>query len=161
MSRAISAIGLGSNLGDPAAQLRAALAQLRTLEATELLAVSGFYRSAPQGDAAQPDYVNTCALVRTALSPLALLDALQGIEQAQGKVRRGHWQAREIDLDLLVHGDAMIQSERLTLPHPWLHRRDFVLVPLAEIAPDLVVPGRGRVRALLENLSERFILERL
>lgn len=155
------AIGLGSNLGDPAVQLDAAVERLAAHPQVALEQVSSYYRSAPQGDVEQPDYVNACAVIRTALPPHDLLDVLQCIERELGKIKRGHWQAREIDLDLLTYGTAVIQSERLTVPHPWLHRRDFVLVPLAEIAPDLQVPGHGRVADLLAQLPDHFILERL
>jgi 2-amino-4-hydroxy-6-hydroxymethyldihydropteridine diphosphokinase len=161
MSTEQAAIGLGSNLGDPVAQLQAALERLQAHNVIALLATSGLYRSAPQGDAEQPDYVNACALIETALDPHALLAALQAIERELGKVKRGHWQAREIDLDLLLYGHAVIQSDDLTVPHPWLHKRDFVLVPLAEIAPDWMVPGLGSVSDLLAQLPDHFILERL
>ncbi len=161
MNAVQAAIGLGSNLGNPATQLDTALTHLAAHPAIELDAVSSYYRSAPQGDAEQPDYINACALIHTALDPHTLLDVLQAIEGDLGKIKRGHWQAREIDLDLLTYGHAVIQSERLTVPHPWLHRRDFVLVPLAEIAPDLQVPGHGRVADLLTDLPDHFILERL
>jgi len=161
MNSVQAAIALGSNLADPVAQLDTAIERLTAHPLISVESVSGYYRSAPQGDIEQPEYVNACALIRTALDPYGLLDVLQEVKQAMGKRKRGHWQPREIDLDLLTHGGAVIQSDRLTVPHPWLHRRDFVLVPLAEIAPDLQVPGYGRVQDLLESLSERFILERL
>ncbi|SIN86959.1 2-amino-4-hydroxy-6-hydroxymethyldihydropteridinediphosphokinase [Sulfurivirga caldicuralii] len=161
MSTVQAAIGLGSNLGDPISQLQAALQRLQAHDAISLTATSSFYRSAPQGDAEQPDYVNACALIETTLAPHALLAALQAIERDLGKIKRGHWQAREIDLDLLLYGDAVIQSDDLTVPHPWLHKRDFVLVPLAEIAPDWMVPGKGSVSEMLAQLPDHFIQERL
>ncbi len=143
-SRLKAYIGLGANLGDPAAQLRAALRELQAR--VELLAVSSFYRTAPLGPPGQPDYCNAACAIASTLEPEAMLDLLQGIEQAAGRDRSGErWGPRVLDLDLLHVEGRTLQSPRLTLPHPELHRRAFVLVPLAEIAPDLLIPGLGRV----------------
>lgn len=134
-------IGLGSNLGDPAGQLRSALRALAALPETRLAARSSLYRSAPLGPVDQPDYVNGVAALETFLTPLALLERLNAIEAAQGRVRDGQrWGPRTLDLDLLLYGDERIDSPRLSLPHPGLGQRDFVLVPLYEIAPDLTLP---------------------
>ncbi len=148
MERVLAAIGLGSNLNDPAGQVRAALSALAALPESELVAASSLYRNPPMGPQDQPDYVNAVALLRTALEPLPLLAELQAIERRQGKRFLRHWGPRTIDLDLLLYGDRRIREPRLTVPHPGLHERAFVLYPLAEIAPDLMVPGKGRVKDL-------------
>ena len=145
-------VALGANLGHPAAQLQAAVRALEALPQTQLGKVSSFYRSAAIGPAGQPDYCNAVAQLDTALDPLPLLDALQAIEARAGRVRGERWGARVLDLDLLLHGDTVCNSERLTLPHPALAQRAFVLLPLAEIAPDLAIPGLGKVRELLHRL---------
>jgi 2-amino-4-hydroxy-6-hydroxymethyldihydropteridine diphosphokinase len=145
-------VGLGSNLGDSVGEVERALAEIATLPGTALVARSSLYRTAPihaDGD----DYVNAVAHVRTTLVPLALLAALQAIERAHGRERPFANAPRTLDLDLLVHGDAVVASAPLTLPHPRLHERAFVVVPLAEIAPGLVVPGRGAVTGLLRAVA--------
>ena len=141
-------IGLGSNLGDRVAELDRAFYEIARLPATTLIARSAYYQSAPL-DAPGDDYVNAVAEVRTSLAPLDLLRALQGIEQAHGRDRPFPRAPRTLDLDLLLHGTGMLHTPELELPHPRLAERAFVLVPLAEIAPGLDVPGRGRVEVLL------------
>ncbi len=145
-------IGLGANLGNPAAQLQAAVTALAALPGTQLLRVSRSYRSSAIGPAGQPDYCNAVAAVESELTPLALLDALLAIEDAAGRVRGERWGARVLDLDLLLHGQTVCSSERLTLPHPELAFRDFVLWPLTEIAPDVHIPLLGPARQLLAAL---------
>jgi 2-amino-4-hydroxy-6-hydroxymethyldihydropteridine diphosphokinase len=140
-------IGLGSNVGDRVAEIERALAEIAALPETTLVARSSLYRTAPV-EAGGDDYVNAVARVRTTLAPTALLHALQAIELGHGRQRPFANAPRTLDLDLLLHGDAAVASDALTLPHPRLHHRAFVVVPLAEIAPDLVVPGRGTVAAL-------------
>jgi 2-amino-4-hydroxy-6-hydroxymethyldihydropteridine diphosphokinase len=135
-------VGVGANLGDAAATVREALAALQTLPASRVLACSSLYRSAPI-DAHGPDFVNAVAELRSALEPEALLAELQTIEQRFGRERPYHHAPRTLDLDLLLHGDRVRDSATLTLPHPRLHQRAFVLLPLAEIAPDLVLPRHG------------------
>ena len=135
-------MGLGANLGDARATLFAALDALAGLPETLLVARSSCWRSAPV-DASGPDYLNAVAGLDTGLSPEALLAALQAIEDDHGRTRPYRHAPRTLDLDLLLHGDAVLQSARLTLPHPRLHLRAFVLEPLAELAPDLVIPGQG------------------
>ena len=140
-------IGLGGNLDQPAARIRKARAALAVLPNTREAAFSRLYRSAPMGPADQPDYVNAVMALDTQLEPIALLDHLQAIENAQGRVRLGErWGPRTLDLDLLLYGEDIIEHERLTVPHPGLHQREFVLYPLFEIAPDLSIPGRGALR---------------
>lgn len=145
-------IGLGSNLEDPRAQVERALEALARLHRSELLRCSPLYRSAPMGPADQPDYVNTVAALRTGLSPLDLLDALQEIEKAQGRQRGPQrWGPRTLDLDVLLYGESIVESPRLTVPHPGLTERNFVLVPLFDIAPDLILPDGRRLAALAET----------
>lgn len=149
----VAAIGIGSNLNDPVAQVRAALAALAAVPAAELLAASSLYRNPPMGPQDQPDYVNAAALLRTTLPPLQLLQQLQAIEQRQGKRFQQHWGPRIIDLDLLLYEQQCIHEPQLVVPHPGMHERAFVLYPLAEIAPDLIVPGRGRIQDLAAAYS--------
>jgi 2-amino-4-hydroxy-6-hydroxymethyldihydropteridine diphosphokinase len=140
-------IGLGGNLDQPAARIRRARAALSVLPNTREAAFSRLYRSAPMGPSDQPDYVNAVMALDTELEPLALLDHLQAIENVEGRVRLGErWGPRTLDLDLLLYGDDVIQHERLTVPHPGLHHREFVLYPLFDIAPELTIPGRGALR---------------
>jgi 2-amino-4-hydroxy-6-hydroxymethyldihydropteridine diphosphokinase len=147
-------VGLGGNLADPAAQLRAAVAELGRLPQTQAVACSSFYRSAPVGLADQPDFINAVCRLHTALAPEALLEALLAIERVHGRVRAGaRGGPRTLDLDLLMYGAEVRHTAALTLPHPRLHERAFVLAPLAEIEPDLVVPGCGPVGALLARCA--------
>jgi 2-amino-4-hydroxy-6-hydroxymethyldihydropteridine diphosphokinase len=146
-------VGLGANLGDPAAQVRAALEALARHPSIGLVAQSPLYRSAPIGLPGQPDYCNAVCAVDTALSPKELMAELIGIERAAGRVRDGSkWGPRVLDLDLLHVDGARSASAELTLPHPEIAHRNFVLVPWAQIAPDIDVPGVGvigeRARAI-------------
>jgi len=134
-------IGLGSNLQNPPAQLEQALVALEKLPKTQLACVSSFYRSAPLGSPGQPDYCNAVASLNTRLTALELLDALQAIEQAQGRMRNERWGARTLDLDILLFGVQTIQTPRLVVPHPEMQKRAFVLWPLSEIAPNLSLPN--------------------
>ena len=133
-------IGLGANLGDCEAALQGAVRALVSLPGTCLLRLSSLYRSAPI-DAGGPDYFNAVAEIATPLEPLVLLDALQAIEHQAGRERPYRNAPRTLDLDLLRYGDARIDHPRLTVPHPRMHERAFVLLPLAEVAPDLVAPA--------------------
>lgn len=147
-------IGLGSNLADPAAQVEAGLVALARLPATRLVARSGRYRSAPWGRVDQPEFVNAVTHLHTALAPRELLDSLLAIERAAGRARDGtRWGPRVLDLDILVYGDRILNESGLHVPHPHLHERAFVLAPLAEIAPDLDIPGHGSVSILLASVD--------
>ncbi len=141
-------IGLGANLGDAQSTLDSALAAIGALPDTVLEQASSRYRSAPL-QAEGPDFLNAVVRVRTRLAPLALLDALLALETAHGRQRSHRNAPRTLDLDLLLHGDTRTHSARLTLPHPRLHERAFVLAPMAELDPGLIVPGRGPIDALL------------
>jgi 2-amino-4-hydroxy-6-hydroxymethyldihydropteridine diphosphokinase len=142
-------VGLGANLGDPRGQVRRALLALAGLPGTRLLAASSLYRSAPVGVVAQLDFVNAVAEVETALAARALLDALLDEERRFGRTREFPGAPRTLDLDLLLYGDRVIAEPGLVVPHPRMHERAFVLAPLAEIAPDIAIPGKGRAAALL------------
>jgi 2-amino-4-hydroxy-6-hydroxymethyldihydropteridine diphosphokinase len=150
-----AAIGLGGNVGDAAATLREALQALDRLPATRLLRASPLYRTPAWGKTDQPVFVNAAALVETTLGARALLDALLEVERRFGRRREAgpQWGPRVIDLDLLLYGDRAIDEPGLRVPHPHLHERAFALLPLADIAPDMPVPGRGPVRALLSQLD--------
>ena len=145
-------IGLGANLGDRARQIERACGDIAALPTTALVARSSLYASAPL-NAPGGEYLNAVAHVRTALAPLELLRTLQAIESRHGRLRPFAGAPRTLDLDLLLYGDIVLASDELTLPHPRLHERAFVLVPLAEIAPDLSVPGQGRVADLCLAVS--------
>ncbi|OAE60491.1 2-amino-4-hydroxy-6-hydroxymethyldihydropteridine diphosphokinase [Achromobacter xylosoxidans] len=134
-------VGLGANLGDSAATLRQVLAQLEATPGIAGVTASPFYRSAPV-DATGPDFINAVAAVDTVLAPLALLDVLQALEHEHGRQRPYRNAPRTLDLDLLLHGDAQLDHERLILPHPRLHLRAFVLLPLRDLAPGLSVQGK-------------------
>jgi 2-amino-4-hydroxy-6-hydroxymethyldihydropteridine diphosphokinase len=149
-------IGLGGNLGEVRERLDAAIAALDALPGVAVVARSRFYRTPPWGHVEQPDFVNAAIAVDTSLPPLALLDALLATERAFGRVRDGErWGPRTIDLDLLAYGDDVIDDERLTVPHPRIAERAFVLLPLADIAADAVLPGVGRVDDLLARIDAR------
>jgi 2-amino-4-hydroxy-6-hydroxymethyldihydropteridine diphosphokinase len=142
-------IGIGSNLNDPAARVQAAFGELQRLPDTWLAARSSLYGSKPMGPAGQPDYVNAVAGVDTRLPAVDLLQALAEIEDRGGRARGAEkWGPRTLDLDLLLYGDQCIATPELTVPHPGMHERDFVLVPLAEIAGDLDIPGHGPLSTL-------------
>ena len=147
-------IALGSNLGDARAQVLSAFDALASLPGTQLLARSHLYLTPPWGVLDQPSFVNAVALVDTTLAPHELLDALLAVERAAGRVRDGgRWGPRTLDLDVL-HMDAIVMSdERLSLPHPRIHERAFVLLPLHDLAPELDLPGQGRVVDLLTALD--------
>lgn len=143
-------VALGSNLHGPANQVGQGLCRLTHLPATRLVARSGLWRSRPLGPQQQPDFVNAAAGLLTQLPAAELLAELKAIERLMGREQPVvRWGPRLIDLDLLVYGDVVCDEPGLTLPHPGAHQRNFVLAPLAEFAPDLCIPGHGRVRELL------------
>jgi 2-amino-4-hydroxy-6-hydroxymethyldihydropteridine diphosphokinase len=152
-------VALGSNqagdLANASAQLHAALTALNELAFSRLRRVSSFYATPAWGDSAQPDYVNAVCELHTELAPAALLSALQAIENQQGRMRDAarRYGPRTLDLDLLTYGGARLNTTELTLPHPRMHERAFVLVPLLEIAPALEIPGHGKAAAFLAILG--------
>lgn len=147
-------IGLGSNLENPVTQVVTALLELERLDGCRNLVHSSLYRSDPVGPAGQPDYINAVASLETTLRPLELLDAMQALEQQHQRVRIQHWGPRTLDLDLLLYGDQQITHERLTVPHPYLHERSFVLYPLAEIAPQVHIPEQKSLAECLKACNK-------
>ena len=166
---ALAYIGLGSNLSenvdgqiqDSRAQLNQALEALSLHPQVGVVNVSPFYQTPAIGPGNQPDYVNGAALLEAKLTPLALLDLLQSIENQQGRVRTIRWGARTLDLDILLFGLLVHQTERLILPHPRMHERGFVLAPLVDIAPNLCLPTGENISDLLANCSMQGIVKLL
>jgi len=151
-------VALGANLGDPAATVLAAFGALANLPESRVVHGSSLYRTAPVGIAEQPYFINAVAELETTLAPEALLGTLFEIEERFGRVRAEKNGPRTLDLDLLLYNDQFIDLPRLTLPHPRLHLRAFVLQPLAEIAPQLAIPGRGTVAAWLPAVANQGIV---
>jgi 2-amino-4-hydroxy-6-hydroxymethyldihydropteridine diphosphokinase len=151
-------IGLGSNMDGPHDQLDRALESLSTSADIELVAVSDRYQTPPIGPS-QPDYINAVAQLRTSLPPEALLDKLQSIEQQQDRVRTVRWGPRTVDLDILLYDNMLCDTERLTIPHPRMAERAFVLLPLADINRDLPLPSGKTVGQLLANCSVQGIVK--
>ena len=156
-------IGLGSNLegdtGSPETQLDQAIDSISRHPDIHLLAVSNRYQTQAIGPGSQPDYINTVARLNTQLSPLDLLDCLQQIEQQQGRVRTIRWGARTLDLDILLYDQQVIDSERLTIPHPRMHERAFVLAPLQDLDASIVLPTGENILSLLANCSDQGIVK--
>jgi 2-amino-4-hydroxy-6-hydroxymethyldihydropteridine diphosphokinase len=147
-------VALGANLGDPAAKLREAFERLAALPGSRLVARSRLWQSAPLGPVAQPEFVNAAAGLLTTLEPRPLLDALKALEREMGRAQPVvRWGPRLIDLDLVMLSDLRVDEPDLALPHPGVHERNFVLYPLAEFAPELWIPGRGRVRRLAAEVG--------
>jgi|SRR5690242_15530353 2-amino-4-hydroxy-6-hydroxymethyldihydropteridine diphosphokinase len=146
-------VALGSNLDDPRAQVERGFVALAALPQTTLSARSRLYRTKPWGVADQPDFINAAARLETTLAPRALLDALLAIEAGAGRVRGARNGPRILDLDLLLYGDRIIDEPDFVLPHPRLHERAFVLLPLTDVASGLEIPGHGRVADLLARLD--------
>lgn len=143
-------IGLGSNLDKPEQQISSALKSLNEIKDSHLIKDSGLFKSPPMGPKDQPDYLNAAALVETTLDAETLLDCLQLIENNHGRVRSRHWGERTLDLDILLYGNEIINTERLTVPHIGLTQREFVLYPLQRINDQLNVPGKGNIMDLIE-----------
>lgn len=149
-------IGIGSNLQEPLRQVRIAIRELGTMPATQLIAVSALYHTSPMGPPEQPAYVNAAAKLHTRLSALALLDQLLAIERRHGRERTGpKWGPRTLDLDLLLYGNQVIDHPRLSVPHPGIAERAFVLIPLRDLDPLVEVPGHGTVEALCARVDAR------
>lgn len=147
-------VGIGSNLADPLKQVQSAMRAVGHLSASGVAYCSSLYRSAPLGPEDQPDYINAVVQIASTLSARELLAALQKIEADYGRIRNGErWGPRILDLDLLVFGSQVIDQEGLVVPHPRIRERNFVLLPLIELAPDLEVPGQGKVAVLVEQLA--------
>jgi 2-amino-4-hydroxy-6-hydroxymethyldihydropteridine diphosphokinase len=147
-------VALGSNQEDPQGQVRSALLALDTLPRTRLVRHSSLYRTPPWGVTDQPDFINAVAELDTSLEPTALMQTLLETERQAGRTREGRrWGPRTLDLDLLLYGDRQLDAPGLTVPHPRIAERAFVLLPLAELDPNLCIPGQGKVEALLDNVD--------
>ena len=146
-------IALGSNLNMPIQQLKLAIQAMAELPDTEIKKVSSLYQSQPLGPQDQPDYVNAVACLETGLSPLVLLDALQNIENEQGRIRLRRWGERTLDLDILLYDNQIIHNEHLTVPHYDMQNREFVIVPLYEISPELILPDGVSLQQLVKRFS--------
>lgn len=146
-------IALGSNLNMPIQQLKLAIQAMADLPDTEIKKVSSLYQSQPLGPQDQPDYVNAVACLETGLSPLTLLDALQNIENEQGRIRLRRWGERTLDLDILLYDNQIIHNKRLTVPHYDMQNREFVIVPLYEISPELILPDGVPLQQLVKRFS--------
>lgn len=160
MTQHIAFIGLGSNLEDPHSQLQRAFADLGNLPDTRLVVQSSLYRSAPIGYLDQPDFVNAVAKIETTLLPQALLQALLKIEHQHGRERTFRNAPRTLDLDVLLYDDVQLHEHGLTIPHPQMHLRAFVLQPLLEIAPDVSIPGVGQAGLALARCQDQ-VLDRI
>ena len=147
-------IGLGSNLKDPKAQIKRALATLSDNNGAEFISVSSFYESRPLLEIPGPNYLNVVCKIETKLSAIDLLDLCQEIEESQQRVREVKWGSRTIDLDILLYGEQVISNKRLSIPHPEAINRAFVLVPLFEIEPKIKVPLLGPIISLLDRINK-------
>ncbi|WP_019216843.1 2-amino-4-hydroxy-6-hydroxymethyldihydropteridine diphosphokinase [Legionella tunisiensis] len=144
-------LGLGSNLRSPQRQLRQALAALRHLPSTQITKVARFHRSRAWGRKAQPDYYNTVIALQTHLTPEQLLKFCQKIERQQGRIRKVRWGSRTLDIDILLFGTRKINSIQITIPHPQLHLRDFVFVPLLELSPNPLIMASSNLSTLIKE----------
>lgn len=151
-------IGLGSNLSNPVEQLNAALKSIALMPSTQLIKSSSFYGSKPLGPQDQPDFINAVCEVETELKANDLLKRLQAIELEQGRIKKRHWGERLIDLDILLFGNETIIHKDLVVPHSQIALRDFVLIPLSEIAPGLVIPHKGKVETLISALTDSYLM---
>jgi len=146
-------LGLGANLNSPKKQLDNAVIALKNLPNSEFIACSHYYASKPMGPQDQPDYVNAVACINTSLEPEQLLDLTQAIELEHGRVRKAErWGARTLDIDILLFGEQVINTKRLTVPHYGLNEREFVVYPLQEIAPELILPSGVSIKQIANNL---------
>ena len=150
----IAFIGLGSNMNSPRQQITTAIQSLGEIQSTQMISASSLYESKPVGPQDQGDYINAVMKLETDLVAIALLDSLQAIENDHGRERKQHWGPRTLDLDILLFGDQVIHNGRLTIPHAEICNRPFVLVPLAEINPDCVIPEKGLVTDLVSKVDQ-------
>ncbi len=150
----IAYIGLGSNMESPRQHITTAIQSLGEIQSTRIINVSSLYKSKPMGPQNQGDYINAVVQIETEMEPTELLNCLQAIENDHGRVRAEHWGPRTIDLDILMFGNEIIQNDRLTVPHPEITNRSFVIVPLAEIDPACVIPEKGLVSDLILRIDQ-------
>jgi 2-amino-4-hydroxy-6-hydroxymethyldihydropteridine diphosphokinase len=147
-------IGLGSNIEQPYQQIEHAIIALHKLPRTRVIADSGYYKSKPMGPEDQPDYINAVVEVETALGAMELLAYCQQIEQQQGRVKKRHWGERSIDLDVLLYDDQQINTNDLVIPHPGIRQRDFVYLPLLKLNPEVEIPGKGMLNAIVKTAAD-------
>jgi len=153
-------IGLGSNLSEPIKQVQAAVKAITHINQSNVIKVSSLYLSKPMGPQDQDDYINAVLALETSLSAIELLDALQAIENNAGRVRKeNRWGARVLDLDILLYGNETINNQRLTIPHYGMKEREFVLQPLAEIAPELILPDGDSVKVLSQSIGNNAMVK--
>lgn len=158
----IAYIGLGSNLTSrlsekhysPQENIVSAIASLGNIKSTSIVKISSLYQSKPVGPQDQDDYINAVAMLNTQLDALELLDNLQAIENQHGRERKAHWGARTLDLDILLFAEQVIENERLTVPHKEIGNRSFVLVPLMEVEPECIIPGKGNISDIVLNVDK-------
>jgi len=156
----IAYIGIGSNLSEPVKQVKSAINKLKQIAHCQVVSVSSIYLSKPMGPQDQDDYINAVLALETTLPALELLDALQAIENKAGRVRKeNRWGARILDLDIILFGNEVINSERLIIPHYGMHLREFVLLPLVEISPELTLPSGKSVKLLSQNIAHNDIVK--
>ena len=148
-------IGLGSNMKSPKQQIRSAIKSIEGIVSTQVLRVSSLYKSKPFGPQNQDDYINAVAEIDTNLMPLELLECMQDIENQHGRIRIERWGPRTLDLDILMFGEKIIKDNKLTVPHPEIENSSFVLVPLAEIDSNCLIPGKGPVANLLNVVDQK------
>lgn len=152
-------LGLGSNLNSPKRHMRLAFQALKTLPQTQILNISSLYQSKPAGVVGQPDYCNAVVKINTRLPAHKLLQYCQTIETLHGRVRKKRWGSRTLDIDLLLYGKHSIQTPDLTIPHPRLHVRDFMLTPLLELWPEAHLPDNTRLDSCLLNLNNTYLYQ--
>ncbi len=158
----IAYLGIGSNLGDPVQQCRDALREISSLKNVQVLRRSSLYRTQPVGSVSQDWFVNGVLEVRTTFTTQQLLKALQWVEQTLGRVRTEKWGPRAIDIDILLFGQEIVETGDLVIPHPEMHKRGFVLVPINEIAPYVIHPRYGvSMKGLLDRLEDDLVVERI
>lgn len=156
----IAYIGLGSNLSEPIKQVQSAIAEIEKIAQSHVVAVSSLYLSKPMGPQDQDDYINAVLALETSLPAEKLLNTLQTIENKAGRVRKeNRWGARILDLDILLYGNEVINTDRLVIPHYGMHKREFVLLPLAEISSDLHLPNGDSVKFLSQNIANNAMIK--
>jgi len=154
----IAYIGLGSNLSEPIKQVQLAIAEIKDIPHSQIVNVSSLYLSKPMGPQDQDDYINAVLALKTSLSAVELLNTLQTIENKAGRVRKeNRWGARILDLDIILFGNEVIRTDRLTIPHYGMYEREFVLLPLADISPELTLPNGESVKLLSQNIANNGI----
>ncbi len=156
----IAYIGLGSNLSEPIKQVQSAVSEIEKIPQSQIAKVSSLYLSKPMGPQDQDDFINAVVAIETSLSAVELLDALQAIENKAGRVRKeNRWGARILDLDIILFGNEVLNTERLTIPHYGMCEREFVLLPLAEIVPELSLPNGESIKLLSQNIANNAMVK--